>query len=371
VTPVVTEHLSFTHAVLLGALVDAAVGVAVLVGARLVIRRPTGVGTLVVAMVASGLGLVVQAAMVSDGFGVLHVAYLWLFVTLPILGLAALLTTTRADRVVLVSGSLLVLLAGVGVYATHVEPYWLRVDRAELDVAGVQGRPVRIGVLADLQTDGIGRYEEEAIDRLLAQEPDVILAPGDFFQSDGPDFDAALPRLRALLSRLDAPGGVYLVEGDVDSPERMAFMTEGIDHLTWLDHEVVTTVVGGVRLRIGGISVHYRSPASEATIDELVRGGGPDDVRILLSHRPDAAFHVPEGGVAVVVAGHTHGGQVQLPLLGPPIKLSGVSREVAAGGLHEVDGVPVYLSTGVGLERATAPQVRFGARPSIGVLTLR
>lgn len=367
----VTEHLSFTHAVLLGALGDAAVGVAVLVGARLVRHRPTGPAVLGLAVAASAVGAVLQVAMVSDGFGVLHVAYLWLFVTLPILGVAALATTTRADRLTVVAGGLLVLLAVVGLYATHVEPYWLRVDRAELDVAAIEGRPVRIGVLADLQTDGIGRYEEKAVDRLLAQEPDVILAPGDFFQSDGPDFDAALPEVRALLSRLEAPGGVYLVEGDVDSPERMAFMTEGIDHLTWLDHEVVTTEVHGTRLRIGGISVHYRSPAADATVDELVRGGAPDDVRILLSHRPDAAFHVPEGGVDVVVAGHTHGGQVQLPVLGPPIKLSGVSREVAAGGLHEVDGVPVYLSTGVGLERATAPQVRFGARPSIGVLTLR
>lgn len=45
-------------------------------------------------------------------------------------------------------------------------------------------------------------------------------------------------------------------------------------------------------------------------------------------------------------------------------------RAVAAGGLHEIDGIPIYLSNGVGLERATAPHVRFNSRPSVGVVTL-
>jgi uncharacterized protein len=93
-------------------------------------------------------------------------------------------------------------------------------------------------------------------------------------------------------------------------------------------------------------------------------------VRILLTHRPDAAFHLPEGGVELVVSGHTHGGQVQLPWIGPPITMSNVPRDVAAGGLHTLDGQEIYVSGGVGLERATAPQVRLNARPSIGIVTL-
>jgi predicted MPP superfamily phosphohydrolase len=286
-----------------------------------------------------------------------------------VLGLVRPLRPTRSGAA---AAAALVALAVVGLYATHVEPRWLRVDRAELDVAAVdEADPIRIGVLADLQTDGFDGHEERAVDRLLAQDPDLILLAGDYFQSDGPDFFAALPELRALLARLEAPGGVFLVEGDIDSPERMAFMTEGIEQLRWLDEEVVTTEVRGQVIRIGGISVRYDAPEAQATIDELVSAPAADEVRILLSHRPDAAFDVPPGGVDLVVSGHTHGGQVQVPFFGPPIKLSNVSREVAAGGLHDIDGVPIYLSTGVGMERATAPQVRFLARPSIGVVTLR
>lgn len=367
--------MSFTHLVLLGALVSAGAGIVVLAIVRLVTgRRPGGLEVLASAAVSGAVALV-QFLMVEEGFSKLHVAYLWLFVTLPVIGagvlVASVIASWRPRRWGAVAGAALVALAAVGLYASYIEPRWLRTERVALDVAAVaDGDEIRIGVLADLQTNDIGSYEEAAIDRLVAEEPDLILVAGDYFQSDGPDFEAALPELRALLSRLEAPAGVFMTEGDVDSPERMAFMTDGLDNLRWLDEEVVSTEVRDHTVHIGGVSVRYRSAEAQATMDELARRSGRGDLRILLSHRPDAAFHVEAGDVDLVVAGHTHGGQVQLPFLGPPIKLSNVSRTVAAGGLHEIDGVPIYLSTGVGLERATAPQVRFLTRPSIGIVTL-
>lgn len=366
--------MSFTRVMLLGAFVSATLGIAVLVVVRLVTGRRTGGFDVLAAVAVSGAVALVQLLLVEEGFSKLHVAYLWLFVTLPVIGAAVLLGSVVASWRprrwgAAVAGGLLAL-AAVGLYASYIEPRWLRTERVTLDVAALEGEPIRIGVLSDLQTDDIGSYERDAIDRLVAEEPDLILVAGDYFQSDGPAFEAALLELRALLGRLEAPGGVFLTEGDVDSPERMAVMTDGLDNLRWLDEEVVSTEVRGHTVHIGGISVRYRAAAAQATMDELARRTGRGDLCILLTHRPDAAFHVEEGGIDLVVAGHTHGGQVQVPFLGPPIKLSNVSRTVAAGGLHEIDGVPIYLSTGVGLERATAPQVRFLTRPSIGVVTL-
>ncbi len=69
----------------------------------------------------------------------------------------------------------------IGIYATHIEPFWLRVDAVELAADGIS-EDIRIGVVADLQTTSIGDYENEAFDRLIALKPDVVLFPGDLHQ---------------------------------------------------------------------------------------------------------------------------------------------------------------------------------------------
>jgi uncharacterized protein len=74
--------------------------------------------------------------------------------------------------------------------------------------------------------------------------------------------------------------------------------------------------------------------------------------------------------VDLVVAGHTHGGQLQLPLVGPPMIASRVPRDVGAGGLHVLDGRRIYVSRGVGVERGQSPNLRLGAPPEVAVVTL-
>jgi predicted MPP superfamily phosphohydrolase len=139
-----------------------------------------------------------------------------------------------------------------------------------------------------------------------------------------------------------------------------------------LDDETVEVDVGDRRLRLGGNRLDYRTPAAATLRRELA--GAPDDgtVRLLVAHRPDAVLDLPAGSrVDLTIAGHTHGGQVVVPGFGPPLTLTGVPRHVARGGLHEVGGNAIYVSTGVGLERAQAPQVRLFSRPSVGIVDLR
>ena len=94
-----------------------------------------------------------------------------------------------------------------------------------------------------------------------------------------------------------------------------------------------------------------------------------DDVRILISHMPDPILELkPNTRIDLLIAGHTHGGQVQLPFFGPPITLSRIPRRAAAGGLHELNGRCVYVSRGVGCERGQAPRLRFLCPPEISIL---
>ena len=72
----------------------------------------------------------------------------------------------------------------------------------------------------------------------------------------------------------------------------------------------------------------------------------------------------------LALAGHTHGGQVVLPFFGPPMTLSRLPRRYA-GGLHDYHGLPLHVSRGIGMERGSAPQIRFLCPPEICVIELR
>ncbi|MYJ47812.1 MAG: metallophosphoesterase [Acidimicrobiales bacterium] len=308
----------------------------------------------------------------------------------------------------------------VGVYATYVEPFWLRVERVSLAVDGLNGvdgvdEPIRIGVLADLQTTAVGEYERDAVERLLGFEPDIVLLPGDLYQFDAGLFDERAPGFTELVRRIvgEVPL-VYLVSGNTDTVAGLRRITEGTGARV-LDNEIDTFELKGVSVIVGGTTLFGDDAAARRMARRLagggqgltgdgvgLAGGGDDDsdggggdddggsagmrtgpgvrtgsgvrsgsgVRILIGHKPDAIELVRQTPVDLVVSGHTHGGQVSLPLFGPPLTLTGVPRHVAAGGLHELHGTPIYVSTGVGRERGNAPQLRLGVRPSIGIIDL-
>jgi predicted MPP superfamily phosphohydrolase len=310
-------------------------------------------------------------------FGIVHLAYLGATIAVPLVGLAvaARVATGPLPAPWALAGLVLLLPAPVGWYATHVEPYRLTVDRrtVPVDPARAGDDPVTIGVLADLQTNHVGDHERAAVDRLLAEEPDLILVAGDLFQGTRGMFAEQEDELRTLLARLHAPHGVYFVRGDVDHYDFADRAFAGTD-VVILDDEAVDVAVGDRLLRIGGNRLWYGTPEAVALrrhLAEVADGADDGTLRILLAHRPDAVLDLDrDSRIDLTVAGHTHGGQVVLPGIGPLITMSDVPRAVSRGGLHQIDGNTIYVSNGVGLERAQAPQVRLFSRPSIGILEL-
>ncbi len=314
-------------------------------------------------------------------FGLMHLIFVDAAILLPLTGVAMLFAASRQYGLGRKRGAAVLLqllavpavgAAPVAAYARWIEPFRLQLETAPIPLSTERtGKsPIRIGVLADLQTDRVTDYEYRAVDRLMTLAPDVILVPGDLFHGRYEAFEAAIPALRALLSRLSAPGGVYFVLGDVEDEHRARLATEGTE-VRILINEIVHITVADRRLTIGGVELNHKSPAAHRMICELRSRDTRGDIRILLSHRPDPVLDLgPDSGIDLVVAGHTHGGQVVLPLIGPPITLSDVPRSVAAGGYHVVGGQPIYISRGVGHERGQAPRIRFLCPPEITLLTL-
>lgn len=342
-----------------------------------------GLGALFVAFVgAVGLNLLALPVLWMDGldlFGLLHLAYLGVVITVPVIGVTlgfrALLRVKRqlAPEWSVVAVVMLLPIA-VGWYGTHVAPYQLEVEREELALPPERAGSdtIRVGVLSDLQTDHVTSYEHRAVDRLMAQEPDIILMPGDLFQGKPDAFAREEEALRELVGQLHAPHGVYFVHGDTDSWEYPERAFEGSE-VVIVEDELIEIEIGDRMVRLVGNPLNYESEAAREA-RELLTDASDDDgdaVNILLAHRPDVVLELPESSrVDLVVSGHTHGGQIVVPGLGPPVTLSSLPREVGAGGLHQVNGNWIYVSSGVGLERGQAPQVRLFSRPSIGILEL-
>ncbi len=344
-----------------------------------VLRGVVAAGTLVVGAIAAGL-----ATFRLDLFGVVSVVYFAVVVGAPAVALLLLgwwLSDRRARTVSRPVAVLVVpaLLAGVmGIWGSAVAPYRLEVDRPELIAvpsARTGSQTIRIGVLTDLQAAHIGDYERSAIDLLMAQEPDLILLPGDILQADAAGHRRARAAVRELFGRLHAPGGVFVVPGDTDTywpdtTDSLDPFVEGTD-VRVLRNEIITTRVHDRSVRIAGLKLNYGSPAAAETASALESEVGDDDVRILLAHRPDAVDLLPSSPrTDLVVAGHTHGGQISVPGVGPLITMSGVPRAVAAGGLHWMGARRIYIGRGVGMERSQAPPVRLGVPPNIGILTV-
>jgi predicted MPP superfamily phosphohydrolase len=263
-------------------------------------------------------------------------------------------------------------IAPLAAYASFVEPYRLVVERAEVPAPQLAaGQTVTVAVLADLQFNRVTAHEHTAVDLALAADPDLIVLPGDLFQGARDQFNAELPQIRELLSRLHAHGGAYIVAGNVDVPERIRRAVAGTS-IRFLENEIAEIEVDGVRMAVAGLTDDFTTPAARACLNRLTVHARDRAFALLLSHRPDTVLSLnTDHAVDLLVSGHTHGGQVALPWFGPPITLSQAPRRVCAGGLHRVGGQRIYVSRGVGCERGHAPRIRFNCPPEVSVLTLR
>jgi uncharacterized protein len=269
----------------------------------------------------------------------------------------------------------LVTLGLLAVYAEayHREPTDLQVRRhpAVLPSAGLHARPLRIVHLSDLQTHEIGPYQERALREALRQSPDLIVFTGDYIQPRvGMDRARATTDFQSLLRRLDfnAPLGAFAVRGDVD-PDWPRLL-EGT-RVTALTGEVARVPLGeGRYLSLVGLTSGMSRGRDLEAARRLVRSAPAGDVRIVMGHQPEyVARLADEERVDLALAGHTHGGQVALPLFGPPYTSSRLPRRYA-GGLHDYRGTLLHVSRGIGMERWTAPQLRFLVPPEICVLDL-
>jgi predicted MPP superfamily phosphohydrolase len=267
---------------------------------------------------------------------------------------------------------LIVLLFGAwsALWGFWLEPASLRTQEVDLPLEWPLSRPLRVVVMSDLHVGSpyhdLGRLRT-TVARTNALRPDLVCILGDFV-TVGVIGGTFIPpeAIAAELRHLRAPAGVVAVLGNhdrwFDGPRTArALASAGIRVIE--DTALRVSTPSGY-LWIAGVSdfltgSHDVARALRAVTDRLAP-------ILLITHNPDIFPWVPDD-VALTLAGHTHGGQVRLPLIGAPVIGSRYGRRYAAGSVVE-QGRRLFVSTGIG---TTKIPVRYGVPPTIFVLTLR
>jgi uncharacterized protein len=241
---------------------------------------------------------------------------------------------------------LVLVLAACALYAVFVEPYWLAVRTVEL---GDSPR-LRVVHISDIHFKGDLAYLKKVVAAVNATDADLVCFTGDIVEE--PEYlDEAL----TILAEINKP--LFGIPGNHDSPD--------LDTGERTDRAFRQT--GGRWLTARGA---YFAEANVALVvladlDMQPAAGNRDLKRILLVHNPAAVEQLHDRRFDLILAGHTHGGQVRIPLIGKALLPYDVGKYDR--GLFSTDAGPLYVHPGIGTFYAN---VRFGCRPEITLIEL-
>lgn len=279
------------------------------------------------------------------------------------------------------AGAMVALSAGGTAYAVGLEPHMRLVVR-EWTVPHAHWPkdmpPMRIVILTDIHASDPwmpAARIRSIVEQANMLKPDVIMLLGDYVAAMRRygTTDIPIADWTGELSRLHAPLGTYAVLGNHDwwnDPEgvRTGLEREGI---RVLENDALQVNFHDGPVWIGGLGdqLAMRGRGRSGGVDDLPATLGPankdDAPYILLVHEPDIFTRVPER-VTLTLAGHTHGGQVYLPIVGRPIIPSRYGQRFAYGHIVE-GGRNLLVSSGLGL---SGLPIRFMVPPEIAVVTL-
>jgi uncharacterized protein len=259
-------------------------------------------------------------------------------------------------------------------YATRIEPTWLELNRLTVPIGNLPAAFAGLRIVQMSDFHG-GRqvtpaFLSEAVALAQAQQPDVIVLTGDFIHKGFGHVD----QVAGVLGELRSPLGVYAVLGNHDFSVRNALGIRRYQQLHQavadslrnqgihvLQNETRVLERRGQQLYLAGVDDLW---SRVCDLDRAFQGLSDSIPRVLLAHNPSTVEHLGGHRCDLMLSGHTHGGQVNLPGVGR-LALGPRGRRFAAG-IYQVDGTTLYVNKGIGF----GFRIRYGVRPEVAVLTL-
>ncbi len=243
------------------------------------------------------------------------------------------------------------------------QPTAVEVSHTRLPIGKIPaGRELRIAHISDLHLHKFNRYFKQVADRTNALDPDMILLTGDYVEEA-----RNLVGVLDFLEQLEAPAGVFAVQGNWEywaliegEKLRDRFRQRGVrlllDRRADIEHNGISVSVLGIDF-----------PSSSGSVQRLNEAADKSRINIALSHVPQFQHELLDGTSDLILCGHTHGGQVRLPLL-KPFHLPRHSGPFV-NGLYRVgeQNTPLYVTRGIG---TSIMPIRFFCPPEISLIRL-
>lgn len=260
----------------------------------------------------------------------------------------------------------LVAVSATSAYARFIEPYRYEVSETDVFLRDLPERfeGFRITQLTDVHHSRIVGIDEvrRTVDLANLTKPDLIALTGDYTTS----YRRYIEPCAEALGALNAPEGVWAVLGNHDHYTDRELTTRALEHnrIAVLNNANTTLRRGSDVLQLSGID-----DWSWAGTNWPRALYGLDQKRptVLLSHQPRVLDLAESEKVGLIISGHTHGGQIDLPLIGPPARFATAELKYAQG-LFRRGETQLYVSRGTGV---IGLPLRLGVRPEIAVLRLR
>ena len=253
-----------------------------------------------------------------------------------------------------------------------IEPLSVEVKHVEFvsDQWDAEALPSRIVQISDTHIERFTRRERDSIQLVNDLEPDLILMTGDYLNISYLYDEQSRQDFRNWASQLRARYGIYAAWGNTDLPAWRDELFKGLD-VTIVEDEITALHINGQDIHLLGMDIHHHFiDTDRRALQSLAQRLPQDGLNILLYHTPDLMPEaVATDKIDLYLAGHTHGGQIRLPVYGAVVTASIYGKQYEAGP-YEEGRTALYVNRGLGFEGGSAPRIRFFCPPEITVFTL-
>ena len=230
---------------------------------------------------------------------------------------------------------------------------------------------LRLLHLSDLHVERLTQREAQLLELVEQTKPDLIVITGDYLNLSYVNDPTARTEVRKVLAKLSAPYGVYATLGSptVDPRDTTPSLFAGLNIRLLRDEVAVLDFGDGRTLSLLGMDCEHDLETDASVLRNLIALTPPTSTRILLYHSPELMPIAQEHPLDLYLCGHTHGGQIRVPLYGAIVTSSALGKRYEMGPYVEKDTM-LYISRGIGLEGLGAPRLRLLCQPEVILVTL-